>query len=148
MPDPSSIEPCADAEVASCNPATFWMAASLPIPGPVNLYACGGLDDQPACWLAISGLGFVEGESFGLEKLSERPRAEDGVSVVVGSVAADSAAERAGLRDGDVVLTASGFDLLSAAHLRGLLLQVPVGDSIRLEVAGKGLVKLTRERRN
>lgn len=147
-PGPNSIEPCADAKAASCNPATFWMAAALPIPGPVNLYACGGLDDQPACRLAISGLGFIEAESFGLEKLTERPRDEGGVVVVVGSVASGSSAEEAGLRDGDVVLTASGFELLSAAHLKGLLLQVPVGESIRLEIEGRGLVKLTRDRRD
>jgi hypothetical protein len=146
-------EPCADSDGRDCNPSTFWMAAALVVPGPVNLYACGGLDTEPVCRLAVSGLSFIQAENFGLQKLSiGHPKGGDdgaviGDAVVIGGVAAGSVAERAGLRDGDVVTSAAGFELLSAAHLRGLLSQVPVGDSIRLEVEGKGLVKLTRESR-
>ena len=135
------------------NSSRFWMVAALPAPGPVNLYSCGGLNSTPACDLAVLGLAFIEAEDFGLQKLSlgyTKGGADGhtiGRGIVIGGVATGSVAERAGLNDGDVVMSAAGFELLSTAHLKGLLMQVPVGDSIRLEVEGKGLIKLKREAR-
>ena len=124
------------------NASAFWMTAALPVPGPVTLYACGGLDKGPTCRVALQGMALIEAEDFGIQKLSSGSG-----GVVVGGVATNSVAERAGLREGDVITSAAGFEILFPAHLEGLLSQVPVGDSIRVEVERKGLVKLTRESR-
>ena len=144
--DPPGL-PCVDGGAADCNSPMFWMTAALPVPGPVNLYVCGGLREEPRCTLAIRGLDLVEAEDFGVQKLSAGPKRGGATAVVIGAVVSGSIADRAGLREGDVVTSAAGFELLFPAHLRGLLLQVPVGNSIRLEVEGKGLVKLTRKAR-
>lgn len=129
------------------NAPVFWTTAAIPTPGPVTLYACGGIDKEPACRVAVSGLDIINADDFGLQKLSEVRTASGKIGVAIGGVAADSVAEQAGLREGDVVTTAAGFELLFPVHLKGLLSQVPVGDSIRLEVHTKGLIKLTRESR-
>jgi hypothetical protein len=112
----------------------------------VSLYVCGGLEKEPACLVAVSGLDFIEAEDFGIQKLSKVRTSRGGIGIVIGVVATGSVAEEY-LREGDVVTSAAGFELLFPAHLKGLLMQVPVGDSIRLEVEGKGLVKLTRRSR-
>lgn len=137
-PKPGSSTPGS----GEANASAFWMTAALPVPGPVTLYACGGLDNGPTCRIALQGLDLIGAEDFGIQKLSAGSR-----GVVIGGIATNSVAERAGLREGDVVSSAAGFEILFPAHLKGLLSQVPVGDSIRLEVVGKGLVKLTRESR-
>ncbi len=132
---------------ASSNPPRFWMTAALPTPGPVTLYACSGLDEKPACSVAVAGLQFLEAEDFGFQKLSRVRLPSGRTGVVVGGVAAGSVAEEEGIREGDVVTAAAGFELLFPAHLKGLLAQVAVGESIRLEVEGTRLVKLTRRPR-
>jgi len=142
----AATDGCGDA-LGCRNTPMFWMTASLPSPGPVTLYACGGLEREPACRVAVSGLDLIKAEGFGLEKLSKVRARSGGLGIAIGGVAAGSVAELAGLREGDVVTTAAGFELFFPAHLQGLLSQVPIGDSIRLEVEGKGLVKLTRRPR-
>ena len=136
--------PCDASADLDCNPAAFWMEASLPGAGAVALYACAGLDDKPACHLAASTLAFVDAKPFGLRDL-EVVRTRSGVQIKVGEVASGSAAYIAGLRGGELITTAAGFELHSPLQLKGLLDQVPVGESVRLEVEGKGLVKLTRQ---
>lgn len=125
------------------NSAEFWMTAALPAPGPVTLYACGALEKEPGCRVAVAGLSLVDAEDFGIQKL-----AASSSGVVVEGVKGGSVADRAGLREGDVITAAAGFELLSPAHLKGLLAQVPVGGTIRLEVEGSGLIKMTRRARD
>jgi len=146
LPASSAGDGCG-ASPSGCNSPLFWMTASLPTPGPVTLYACGGLDKEPACRVAVSGLDYIDAEDFGLQKLSQVETGSGGVGVAIGGVVADSVAAEAGLREGDVVTAAAGFELLFVAHLKGLLSQVAVGDSIRLEIEGRGLIKLTRRSR-
>jgi hypothetical protein len=95
------------------------MAASLPIPGPVNLYACGGLEVEPTCRLAVAGMDYIEADAFGLDKLSGAETPAGRTAVTIDRVASGSVAERAGLKEGDLVSNRSG-PWLSPWSTRGI----------------------------
>ena len=73
--------------------------------------------------------------AFGLEK---------GHGVLVAEVARDSAAEKAGLRAGDVVTSIAGYPVKSAQEFHNLEGQFPVGEPLELEYVREQSTKRTR----
>jgi len=73
--------------------------------------------------------------AFGLEK---------GHGVLVAEVARDSAAEKAGLRAGDVVTSIAGYPVKSAQEFHNLEGQFPVGEPLELEYVREQSPKRTR----
>ena len=67
-------------------------------------------------------------------ELREHFGAPKDAGVLVESVQDDSPAEKAGLKVGDVVLSADGKDVKSSADLRNALREKKEGDSVRIEV--------------
>jgi len=73
--------------------------------------------------------------AFGLEK---------GHGVLVAEVARDSAADKAGLRAGDVVTSVAGYPVKSAQEFHNLEGQFPVGEPLELEYVREQSAKRTR----
>ena len=67
-------------------------------------------------------------------ELREHFGAPKDAGVIVESVQPDSPAEKAGIKVGDIVLSADGKDVKSSADLRAALREKKEGDSVRLEV--------------
>lgn len=61
--------------------------------------------------------------------------------IVVGSVQSDSDAEKAGLRQGDVIVKFDGTKVKSSAHLKFLLYKHNIGDEVKLLVTRDGKEK-------
>ena len=138
------------APVVAPHPDEFWLEASLMVPGPVNLYACRGLSAKDAkCTLAINALTFVQREDFGMSKLEavEIGKKKRKTGILVGKVAEDSAAAKAGLSEGDVIVKAGGFSLYSPLHLKGVLAQIAAGKKIKLTLSSGDNVTLKRSRK-
>jgi len=79
--------------------------------------------------VTVQGLNQALAESFGLK------RAE---GALVSSVVPGSAAERAGLQPGDIIMKYDGKPLAAAGDLSALVGQAAPGDKARLEVLRKG----------
>jgi serine protease DegQ len=73
--------------------------------------------------------------AFGLEK---------GHGVLVAEVARDSAAEKAGLRAGDVITSIAGYPVKSAQEFHNFEGQFPVGEPLELEYVREQSAKRTR----
>lgn len=58
--------------------------------------------------------------------------------VVVNSVEADSDADKAGLKAGDVILKIDGTDVRNSAHLKYILYKHNIGDSVKLTISRDG----------
>ncbi len=129
------------------HPEAFWLKASLMVPGPVNLYACRGLNSDPRCELAINALTFIQRADFGMSKLETVQDSKKKKGVAVGKVAEGSAAAKAGISEGDVIVKAAGFKLYSALHLKGLLAQIAAGKSIKLALDSGDDVTMKRKRK-
>ncbi len=129
------------------HPEAFWLKASLIVPGPVNLYACRGLNGDPKCELAINALTFIEREHFGMSKLETVQIGKKKKGVLIGKVADGSVASRAGIMEGDVIVKAAGFKLYSALHLKGLFAQIAAGKKIEVELNSGDAVELKRKRK-
>jgi Do/DeqQ family serine protease len=69
---------------------------------------------------------------------------EQGHGVLVAEVASDSAAEKAGLRAGDVVTSIAGYPVRSAQEFHNLEGQFPVGEPLELEYVREQSAKQTR----
>ena len=61
--------------------------------------------------------------------------------VVVNSVEADSDADKAGLKAGDVILKIDGTDVRNSAHLKYILYKHNIGDSVKLTISRDGKVR-------
>lgn len=63
---------------------------------------------------------------------------EDGKGALVAEVAADSAAEKAGIQAGDVITSMAGFRVPGAQEFNNLEGQLPLGESISIEIVRDG----------
>ncbi len=61
---------------------------------------------------------------------------------LVTEVVPDSPAERAGIREGDVIISFNSARLEKGAPLLGMMMACPAGDTIRLEVWREGNVRM------
>jgi len=61
---------------------------------------------------------------------------------LVTEVLPDSPAERAGIREGDVIISFNSARLEKGAPLLGMMMACPAGDTVRLEVWRKGNVRM------
>ena len=77
----------------------------------------------------------VDKDDLAALKLSEER------GVVVKSVEADSAASRAGLKEGDVILRYQGETVWSAAQFRRLIRETPAGRMVSLDVSNAGAAR-------
>jgi len=70
---------------------------------------------------------------------------DDGkLNVYVDSVSADSAAEKAGVLAGDIILSANGVTVSSISELKGIINDLSPGDSLALTIQRDGKeIKLT-----
>jgi membrane-associated protease RseP (regulator of RpoE activity) len=100
---------------------------------------------------------FLGGRTYigvGLNNLTPELREHFGApkdsGVMVESVQADSPADKAGVKVGDIVLSVDGKDVKSSADLRGSLRDKKEGDTVRIEVLrGRGrqtIVATVKER--
>jgi len=88
----------------------------------------------------IIATGHVERGRIGIALQDLRPSSNRGRSegAVIAEVAADSPAERAGLRKGDVVTMADGHPIRTAAQLRNLVGLARIGQAVRLTLERDG----------
>jgi serine protease Do len=120
--------------VACLVAAGLWAGPAV---GASGARADGG-NEGSAAWFAGGGgrlgvrLGEVDKEDASRLKLGEERGA------VVRSVEAGSAAEKAGLKEGDVVLRYQGESVLSAAQLARMVRETPPGRTVWLEVSRGG----------
>jgi serine protease Do/serine protease DegQ len=93
-----------------------------------------GAVKRGALGIKLGDLSVERAESLGL--VNSR-------GVLVEEVARGSAAERAGIRPGDVVVSINGMALESAAQLRNAIALLRVGQTVELRVWHKGVIRPT-----
>lgn len=83
-------------------------------------------DNVPAGWLGVSG--------FSLAQLSDADTAALGrkAGVIVREITPESAAAKAGIMLGDIIIRVDDFDVAGTADLRALLSSLPAGQSVRV----------------
>ena len=88
----------------------------------------------------IIATGRVERGRIGVALQDLHPSTNRGRSegAVIAEVAADSPAERAGLRKGDIVTMADGHAIRTAAQLRNLVGLARIGENVRLTIEREG----------
>ena len=80
--------------------------------------------------------GLKEGKTLVGGQLGIQPKPADagGSGVAVAKLQKDSSAEKAGLKEGDVILSVEGETILDAAHLRVVLGRYYSGDKVKLRI--------------
>ncbi len=132
---------------------TMWLHAALKLPGPINLYACRNLESKPECRLTLPDYLLIDRAALGLKKLEEIIVEEGdskkyGPGVRIVEVEDGSAAQKAKLRAGDVIVKVGGFAVSRIAHLNALLAQYPATYEIPLELENGDRVKLKPSRKS
>jgi len=115
----------------------MWIEAGANVPGPVNLYACVGLDDgEPRCRMGLPNLLRIERQGLGFRRLQDaRPdRSSPSEGAVVVKLDEDSAGFAAGLREGDVIVAVGGFTALDARTVQELAKQYPAGTAVPFDL--------------
>ncbi|GEM_PF-3525117 len=121
----------------------MWLSAGIIVPGPVNLYACIDLNDDPKCTLAIPDIYQIRRANVGFKKVSAVENSKGKViGILIEELDEGSAAMRAKLKPGDVIKRVGGFRLKSVAHFKGLLTQWPATYKIPVELKDGDLVKI------
>jgi hypothetical protein len=139
--------------IETVDKADFLMEAAPVAPGPVNLYACKGLESSPTCELTVPNWLTLDREDVGISKMEDiEVEAADGSvtfgpGVLVSKVDEESVAWTAGLREGMVILKVGAFDTNKAAHARYLMLQYPALSKIPLTMSDGKVVELTPNRK-
>ncbi|HCP45428.1 MAG TPA: hypothetical protein DIU15_05270 [Deltaproteobacteria bacterium] len=138
-----STGPSKAARIEPSSKGSMWLSASIPVPGPVNLYACRNLATEPECQLSVPDVYQVMREDVGFKKVSSATNSKGRfVGVVIEDIVEGSAAARAKLRPGEVIVRVGGFPLKNTAHFKGLLTQWPATYEIPLELRGGREVNL------
>lgn len=108
------------------------------VPGPSNLYACRNLETAPVCELTIPNWLAFDRADIGLSKLANIEDDDKNVlpGALVDGVDEGSAAELAGLKEGDKITAIGGFTVRNAAHAKYLLLQYPADQSVTITLDG------------
>jgi len=126
----------------------MWLSASLKVPGPVNLYACRNLESSPECELTIPDWFLIDREDIGFKKVSEEV---DGRGEVIGVRVEDieegSAADKADVRIGDVLVSVDGFPIKNDKHFKGLIAQYPATFSFYVELDNGDKLKIRVRRK-
>lgn len=123
------------ARIEGASASNMWLTASIPVPGPVNLYACRGLASEPECQLAVPDVYQVLRADVGFKKISSVTNKKGRfVGVKVEEVVEGSAAFRAKIRPGMLIVKIGGFPLKNEAHFKGLLTQWPATYEIPVEL--------------
>lgn len=127
--------------------ADMWMSAGVKVTGPVNLYACRGLDsDEPECELSIPGWLIIDREDIGFKKV-EALKGKKGVAIQVVEVIEGSAAAEAGIQPGMIITRVGGFRIKNEGHFKGLMSQYPATFSFSLKVKDEGNIKVKAKRK-
>jgi len=141
-----AVAPSGPSKAARIEPASkgaMWLTASIPVPGPVNLYACRNLSSSPECQLAVPDVYQVLREDVGFKKVSSATNSKGRFAgVVVEEIVEGSAAHRAKIRLGQVIVKVGGFPLKNSAHFKGLLTQWPATYEIPITLRGGDVVNL------
>ena len=127
----------------------MWLSAAVAVPGPINLYACRGLDGDPECRLTIPDWFLIDREDLGFKKIDEVDLSEGSskyCGILVDDVDEGSIVEESDIRIGDVITHVGGFPIKNAKHFKGLLSQFPATYSIPIELEGGDRVRLRPRR--
>jgi len=115
------------------------------MPGPVNLYACRNLDNNPECRLTVPDYLLIDREVIGLKKVDEvdlRDGSDKYCGIIVDEVTEGSAAEEAGININDVIVAVSGFPIKNEKHFFGLMSQFPATYAIPIELESGDRVRI------
>lgn len=140
--------PGPDGAIEPAKKGDMWLSASLKLPGPVNLYACRGLEGSPECELTIPDFFLIDREDIGFKKVSEEyNNADQVIGVRVEDIEEGSAADKADVRIGDVLVSVDGFPIKNDKHFKGLIAQYPATFSFYVELENGDKLKVRVRRK-
>lgn len=95
------------------------------------LFLAGAADARPWSWLGVRIRDLSEQE---MEDISRKHGIDEGFGVLIVEVMADTPAERAGMRNGDVVVALNDRPVVDTRLLQRLIAAAPPGEETRLTV--------------
>lgn len=132
--------------VEPADKAAMWVQAGSNVPGPINLYACVGLEEgAPRCRVGLPNLLRIERQGLGFRRLQDaRPdRSAPSEGALVVKLDEQSAAFVAGLREGDVIVGIGGFPAADARTVQELTRQYPAGTPFDVALKDGRTVQVT-----
>jgi serine protease Do len=95
------------------------------------LFLAGAVEARPWSWLGVRIRDLSEQE---MEDISRKHGIDEGFGVLIVEVMADTPAERAGMRNGDVVVALNERPVVDTRLLQRLIAAAPAGEETRLTV--------------
>ena len=129
------------------------LQTGIMIPGPVNLYACKGLETAPVCELTIPNWLALDREDIGLGSLEDiETESSDGTvtygpGVLIKKIDEESPAYAAGMREGDTILKVGPFEVSKATHARYMMLQYPAEQTLAFTMEDGKVIEIKINRK-
>ena len=129
------------------------LEAGIMIPGPVNLYACKGLESKPVCELTIPNWLALDRQDIGFKSLENiETEAADGTvtygpGVRIKKMDEASVAFEAGFREGQVITKIGPFETSKDTHARYLMAQWPAEQVLPITLEDGKVIELKIRRK-